>query len=332
MSNSTLGVSVALCTHNGEAFIVDQVRSILEQSPPPREIVLSDDASSDSTIQRAVDTVAEHGPSVELVVMRNLEPLGVTRNFEQAVLACRFELIALSDQDDVWSPEKLARMTPRFEQDQHLQLLFSDARLVGASGETLGTTLFQALEFADRARRAVHKGNAFSVLLRRNVVTGATILVRRDFARAVAPFPAGWIHDEWIAMVAAIVGRLDVLEEPLVDYRQHGGNKIGASRLSIAAKFARIVEPGFDRNRRLLDRTTDLAARLPSLPGRIPVERTLAVQEKLQHELMRSRLSSRRLARVAPVFRELSTGRYSRFGRGHLDAARDLLQPLDSPR
>jgi glycosyltransferase involved in cell wall biosynthesis len=294
--------------------------------------VLSDDASSDSTIQRAADTVAEHGTSVELVVLRNPQPLGVTRNFEQAVLACRFELIALSDQDDLWTPDKLARMIPRFEQDELLQLLFSDARLVGASGESLGATLFQATEFTGQARQAVHEGDAFSVLLRRNVVTGATVLVRRDFARAVAPFPAGWVHDEWIAMAAAIVGRIDVLEEPLVDYRQHGGNEIGARRLSIAAKFARMVEPGRDRNRRLLDRATDLATRLPSLPGRIPADRARAVQEKLQHELMRSGLSSHRLARVAPVLRELSTGRYATFGRGPLDAARDLLQPLDAPR
>ena len=332
MSNSTLGVSVALCTHNGEAFIVDQVRSILQQSAPPRQIVLSDDASSDATIERAVETVAAYGTSVELVIMRNPEPLGIARNFEQAVLACEFELIALCDQDDLWRPDKLARMTGRFERDANLQLLFSDARLVGPSGETLGLTLFQATGVTGQDRRVVNDGDAFSVLLRRNIVTGATVLVRRDFARAVAPFPGSWVHDEWIAMAAAIVGQIDVLDEPLVDYRQHGGNEIGAGRLSLADKFTRMVEPGSGRNRRLLDRAADLVARLPSLPGRVSAARTQGVNEKFQHELMRSCLSSHRLTRVGPVLREFSRGRYVRFGRGALDAVRDLLQPLDAHR
>jgi hypothetical protein len=332
VSSSTLGVSVALCTHNGEAFIVDQVRSILQQSAPPREIVLSDDASSDATVDLALEAVEAQGASVELVVLRNPVPLGIRRNFEQAVLACRFELIALSDQDDRWSPNKLSLMTARFERDEHLQLLFSDARLVDASGESLGATLFEATGVTDRAQRAMHDGDAFSVLLRRNVVTGATVLVRREFVRAVTPFPEGWVHDEWIAMAAAIVGRLDVIEEPLVDYRQHGGNEIGARQLSLSAKFARMIEPGLGRNRRLLDRATDLAARLQSLPGQVSAEQAAAVQQKLQHELVRIDLSTHRLARVAPVIRELSTGRYQRFGHGAIDAARDLLQPLDASR
>ncbi|MET4782119.1 glycosyltransferase family 2 protein [Glaciihabitans sp. UYNi722] len=332
MSGTTLGVSVALCTRNGEAFIIDQIRSILQQSVLPREIVLSDDASTDSTVERAVETVASHERSVDLVVLRNPKPLGVTLNFEQAVLECRFELIALCDQDDVWYPDKLSRMTARFEHDEHLQLLFSDAQLVGVTGEPLGDSLFHAIGFTGAAVRAVHEGEAFSVLCKRNVVTGATVLVRRDFARAVAPFPAGWVHDEWIAMAASIVGQLDVLDKPLVDYRQHGNNEIGASRLSIFARFARIAEAGFERNRRLLDRATNLAARLPTLPGAVSAKQAHSVKQKLEHERVRSGLSLHRLERITPVFREITTGRYHSFGRGLFDAVRDLLQPLGAPR
>ena len=100
-------VSVALCTHNGAVFVAEQVASILAQRPAPREIVVGDDASSDATIEiieRAVveARAAESGLRTELLVLRRESPLGVTANFDATIAACRAEVVALSDQDDVW--------------------------------------------------------------------------------------------------------------------------------------------------------------------------------------------------------------------------------------
>jgi glycosyltransferase involved in cell wall biosynthesis len=105
-------ISVALCTHNGERFITEQVRSILAQSYPPAELVLSDDASSDRTVAVATAIVEEHNRDhgdVRLVVMENRPALGVAANFAQAIAACTGDLVALSDQDDRWAPERLER-------------------------------------------------------------------------------------------------------------------------------------------------------------------------------------------------------------------------------
>ena len=130
-------ISVALCTHNGTRFIGEQMRSICFQTLPPGEIVLSDDASSDDGVAVARAALREceqarPGLSIDLRVIENSPPLRVTKNFEQAALACRGDLIALSDQDDVWHPERLARMAAEFERRPDLLLLHTDARLVNA--------------------------------------------------------------------------------------------------------------------------------------------------------------------------------------------------------
>ncbi|WP_349899487.1 glycosyltransferase family 2 protein [Parafrigoribacterium soli] len=330
-------VSVALCTHNGERFIGEQLASILDQSQPPTEIVLSDDASSDETVPRARAVIARFraerpDSAVQLRIIENPVALGVARNFEQALLACTNELIALSDQDDIWLPSRVERAVAVFDLRPDLLLLHSDAFLVDESGRRLDATLFRALEVSTSTQDAIHVGAAFEQLMKRNLVTGATTMIRRRLLDSATPFPAEWVHDEWLAIVAAAVGEIDVLPEPLVSYRQHASNHIGARRLSVLGKFGRLMEPGTGRNRRLLDRATVLADRLPLLGNGVSEARRAAARRKVVHERMRRGLPANRMLRIMPVLRELGTGRYSEFGRGALDAARDLLQPLEVDR
>jgi glycosyltransferase involved in cell wall biosynthesis len=332
-----LTVSVALCTHNGEKFLEEQLRSVLNQTAPPREIVVSDDTSTDGTVALVQATVAAHRtahPEHDLTVrlLQNSAPLGVAKNFEQAILACTGDLVALCDQDDIWVPDKLQRMSALFEKRPDLVLLHTDARLIDEAGMLLPGTLFSALEVSAKSLSAIHAGRAFDVLLRRNVITGATTVVRRSFATTVVPFPDAWVHDEWLAMAASVLGEMDVLEDTLIEYRQHGTNQIGVSKLSVLGKFHRMVEPGGLRNRRLLTRATALAHRFETIDERIPYRQVAAVRAKLRHEQVRASLPRIRLARLAPILRELFTGRYATFGRGASDAVRDLLQPLEASR
>jgi glycosyltransferase involved in cell wall biosynthesis len=332
-----LTVSVALCTHNGERFLSTQLKSILNQTHRPREIVLSDDASTDGTVQLVTATIAAHNAEhpttrVELLVLQNKVALGVTKNFEQAILACTSNLVALCDQDDVWAVNKLERMSTVFVGRPELLLLHSDARLIDEAGDPLPGTLLGALEISNDAVRAIHMGNAFGLLLRRNFTTGATVMIRRRFASQVAPFPDAWVHDEWLAITASVFGEIDVIEECLIDYRQHGSNQIGAVKLSIVGKFYRMVEPGYQRNHRLLARSESLVDRFELLSGQIPASVLTAVHEKLSHEQVRASLPISRVKRVAAVVRELRNGRYTAYGRGFWDAIRDLSQPLNPGR
>ena len=318
-------IAVALCTHNGAAHLREQVRSILAQSVAVDEIVLGDDASSDDTVAIVSELVKESG--VPLTVLRSEKPVGVTGNFERAILACRSDLVVLSDQDDVWHPDRVERALAVFEERPELSLVSSDAELVDAAGVSLGAGLFEALEIGAPALRDIAEGRAFELYAKRNLVTGATTMIRRTLAEAAAPFPSAWIHDEWLAIVAAARDEAGVIDERLIDYRQHGGNQIGVRKLSFAGKLGRMLEPGAQRSARLLARAEQLADRLPAVPG-VSVERVAATIEKLAHERARSALPVSRLRRVGPVLAELRTGRYDRFGRGRADAVRDLLQPL----
>ncbi|GLI26084.1 hypothetical protein ARHIZOSPH14_03260 [Agromyces rhizosphaerae] len=318
-------VSVALCTRDGAAHVAEQLDSIARQAVGQVDWVVSDDDSRDRTI--AIVAEVARGLEHEVRILRNDPPLGVTANFEQALAATTGDLIALSDQDDVWHPEKLARMVAEFDKRPGLLLLASDARLVDGAGEPTGELLLDTIYLgaADRAR--IHDGDTWVVQLRRNVLTGATMLLRRELLELARPFPSSWVHDEWLATIAAAVGEVDVLEEPLIDYRQHGGNQIGAESLGWAGRMRRLREPRDARNARLLARAEALAGRLPEVPGIAP-ERVAEAADKLAHERVRSALPAARWRRVAPVVREWRTGRYGRFGLGAQDILRDLVQPV----
>lgn len=321
-------VSVALCTHNGVPYIDQQLASILAQTRPPQQIVLSDDASTDETVARvrqAVDDFA--GAAIELVVLENSPALGVVANFEQAVRACTGDIIVLCDQDDLWVPTRIETLLARFDAEPELLLVHSDARLVDGDGAPLGHTLFDAIAVSASEIAEIHAGNEFTTLLRRNVVTGATTAFRRSLLDVALPFPRSWVHDEWLAMVAAIVGRTDVITEQLIDYRQHSANQIGARKLTAPGILRELRTDRTARGIRLVARAEDLEARLDSFgAAATPTVRDL-VARKAAHERRRRDLPALRIARLPAVLRELRSGEYSVFGRPRASVVRDLLQP-----
>ena len=326
-------ISVALCTHNGARFIEEQFLSILNQSLSPREIVLSDDASKDDTVARARSVferyLAVHSDlPVALRVIENQLPLGVAANFEQAIRICSGDLIALCDQDDRWPTHRLSTAASHFAKQPGLLLLHGDARLIDDAGSALPLTLFESLEISDFTIKTIRAGNAFEELMRRNLVTGATTMISKRLADQSIPFPSSWVHDEWLAIMASVLGQVDVTRELLIDYRQHDANQIGVRKLSLIGKLQRFAEPGRERNLRLLERARSLAARIDSLGTIVPPQFQVAAHQKLRHEEMRSSLSQHRLLRIATVIRESLNGRYFRFGHGAADAVRDLIQPF----
>jgi glycosyltransferase involved in cell wall biosynthesis len=325
-------ISVALCTHNGARFLAEQVSSILAQSRLPREIVLSDDASTDESVAIVSKLVGEFNAvsshKVTLVTLANPTPLGVTKNFEQAIAECTSELVALCDQDDRWHPEKLAVMAAEFDARLDLTLLHSDLTLVDADGAPLGSTLFSLYGVGRVELDSLHSGRAVDVFLRRNLVTGAATLFRRIPLEISRPFPPSWVHDEWLGMVAAVRGRVDTLEEPLVDYRQHGVNQIGARKLDFWHYLASLRVPRSARNDRLFARAEAMTEHVVFGSGADDVAglRSIA-QGKLAHEIARRSYPASRFRRWGPIIREIKTGGYRLYGLGAQDIIRDFLQP-----
>lgn len=325
-----LSVSVALCTHNGERFIAEQVQSILTQTYPPVEIVLSDDASTDETVAVVISLVERHNltapAEVRLLVIRNDPALGIAANFEQALSMCTGDLIALCDQDDRWVPERLALVTAEFAARPTLTLIHSDARRIDENGEVLEHTLFDALHVSPWERRNIASGMALKVLVRRNLVTGAATVLRRALVERAMPVPLGWIHDEWLAVIAAATGLVAMDRRPLIDYRQHGGNQIGARQLTFREKLNKLREPRSERNRNLYVRAREFVTRLQDMEGIAALPLRLA-WEKQEHERYRVALPINRLRRAVPVLATAARGNYRRYGLGSQDVLRDLVQP-----
>jgi glycosyltransferase involved in cell wall biosynthesis len=325
-------ISVALCTRNGERFISDQIASILGQTVVPDELVVSDDGSTDATlelVEGAIGNFRAANPErdVRLRVLRNETALGVVRNFEQAIVATTGDLIALCDQDDRWHPRRIELAVAEFETRPDLLLLYGDARLVDERGAPLRHSLFEALEISATERDRVRAGDALGALMARNLVTGATTMIRRTLLGAALPFPTSWLHDEWLAAIAAATGSIDYLDSELIDYRQHGANVIGAERLGMGAKLGKLREPRESRNQLLRARASDLVDRLTALGAAARPNDLELARGKLAHEDARLALPPGHFARVPPVIRELRSNGYRRFGRGLQDVLRDLVQP-----
>lgn len=319
-------LSVALCCYNGALYVRQQLESIMAQSMPVDEIVVCDDGSSDGTPD-IVEALSAQS-TVTLTLHRNSRRLGSTGNFELAISLTRGAIVFLSDQDDLWYPTKVRDMVREFERREDLLLLHSDARLVNARGEPLGITLFEGLEVTAWERRQLHSGGAFSALVRRNLVTGATAAFRREVYELARPFPNEWVHDEWLGLIAAASGSVDFLEYPLIDYRQHGGNQIGVPLLSWHEKLRRVVHSRGDFHHKLEHRAKVLFDRLGALGNRVPSDRREWVGEKLLHAHVRGHLPSNRWERLPIVFKELGTGRYRRCSTGWRSVARDMIEPI----
>ncbi|MFC4243554.1 glycosyltransferase family 2 protein [Gryllotalpicola reticulitermitis] len=315
---------MALCTRNGASYLTEQLHSVFTQTVPVAELIVSDDDSSDGTVALAGRLAADAG--VRMTLLENRPPLGVTKNFEQAVRHATGDLVALADQDDIWHPDKLERATAVFD-DPSALLVHSDARLVGPDGEPLGSTMFEQLEVPDEELRLEESGRGFDAVLRRNLATGATVLFRRSLLERALPFPETWVHDEWLAAIAASYGGLRVLREPTVDYRLHGANQIGVEAPTLRRKVNRVVgEPRGDRNRVLALKFAELAARLAALDD-VPDALKAAANDKAQFERVRARMPRARALRTASVTRLMIAGGYGRFAsRGRFDILRDLLQ------
>ena len=315
MSDSTIGV--ALCTYNGAAYLRAQLDSIAAQTRIPDQMVILNDRSADGTVQIAREFARQAPFPVEVTV--NERNLGYAANFERAVRCSEGDLIALSDQDDVWHAGKLEKIAAVFARSPQVGLVFSDAEVVDANLAPLGFGVWEAVRFSQAKQAEVRRGRAFEVLLRGNVVTGATMVFRARYRDLVLPVEAG-LHDAWIALLISAVAEVEMIPEPLVHYRQHGRNQIGAenrSRLQRLSGARRMPPQDLQRLQRAAHRLLE--------GGQISPQRASLLQGTIEHFANRIALPESRMRRLKPILRDLWTGSYRRFSGTSKSALHDVL-------
>ncbi len=326
MSSSAPAVSVALCTYNGERYVTEQLESIAAQSLPATEVLVFDDASTDATVDRVREFIANYDGPTRFSLESTDRAGGVVPNFERALAACTGEFIALSDQDDVWHPDRLKVAVEHLSTNPHLLLVNADARVVDADGQPTGDSLLGALYVSPEDLAQFHAGHGFQQLIRRNVVTGAATLVRRSLLKDAFPLAPDWVHDEWLAILAAARGGMDTLEQTLIDYRVHGGNQIGVKAPTLKHRLAQLRVPRADRLVKLSRRSTDLVARLERME--VPQEVLDLARRKQHFETKRAAYPRARLLRLGPVLQNAKGGNYAALSsQGTKDILRDIIQP-----
>lgn len=200
-------ISIALCTYNGERYLKQQMDSLLAQSYPNLELIISDDASSDKTI--AILTSYTH-PNIH--IYQNERNLGYNKNFEACLEQCTGQYICISDQDDEWEEDKISKL---YNAIQTAPMAFSNSALINEKGEPLNSTMSQFL------RKPFQSITSPIELVYANIVSGHSMLFNRKLLLTALPVPNGVFYDWWLAFVAATQGNINYLDETLVNHREH---------------------------------------------------------------------------------------------------------------
>jgi hypothetical protein len=314
MSRNDATISVALTTYNGCPFIGPQLESIGAQIRPPDEVVVGDDQSSDDTA--AVVQAFASRSGIPTFWQRNATRLGYVRNFEHVVRRCSGDIVVFADHDDVWAPHKLARLEAALHKEPDALGVFSNGVLIDEQGEMLPGTLFEKCAFDALERAAFRGGDALAVLVKRNVVTGATLAVRRSALLPLMPFDSFWPHDYYLALALSALGRLLIVNEPLVYYRRHAQQQIGFPTASWQGTLKVVRGQTAEACRLEAEAYEQLCTRLVSwgVAQGHPVLETL--RGKGRQLIQRAEMRARRSRAPLLMWRGIRDGGYKQYGIG----------------
>ena len=209
-------ISVAMATYNGEKHIVEQLVSIAKQAVIPYEIVVCDDGSADATLSLVKEFAASAPFPVR--IYRNETRLGYSINFLKAAGLCQGDWIAFSDQDDVWLPNKLARVSEAIEgcPDNELVLVVHNSLIANSNLEPSGQRLFDL-----KRDCVVERGQKYAFSLMHGFCIICSSKLVKDMHPTLCSPPDLLGHDGWVCLLAYAVGSTLQISEPLVIWRRH---------------------------------------------------------------------------------------------------------------
>lgn len=214
-------VSVCMATYNGEQYIKQQIESILSQLKEEDELVISDDGSTDKTIE----IIGQYNDS-RIKVFNHIKEGAkysfdyTTHNFENAIANSFGEYIFLSDQDDVWLPQKYEVMLSALNT---CDIVVSDCKIVDEKLKIINESKINSLDINNRVLYNI----------RRNQNIGCCMAFRREILNKIFPFPQyGVAQDFWIAVLGGMFYKLEYIKQPLLLYRRHEGNVSATSKKS----------------------------------------------------------------------------------------------------
>ncbi len=232
-------ISVALAAYKGEDFIGEQLSSILTQLSDTDEVIVSDDFPQGKT-KEVVMNIAESDGRIKYIEGPGK---GLIMNFENAIKNCTGDYIFLADQDDVWLPDKVEKVTEQFEKGADLVL--HNAMVTDGNLKITDTSFFTS--------HGTKTGYLNNIL--KNSYMGCCMAFKAELKEKILPFPKNLpMHDQWIGLLAEKTGKVSLVEKPLILYRRHGSNMTGGKtsfkqkimwRLSIAQEIRKRLSTSY---------------------------------------------------------------------------------------
>lgn len=210
-----------MATFNGEKYIIKQLESILSQLCEDDEIIISDDSSTDRTIEYIEDLNDKR-----IKLFRNKKFKNPIYNFENSIAHSSGEIIFMSDQDDLWLPHKVEMVSSVFQNNPDITLVASEAQIINEEDEvTLKTFYPGIIKFSPKVLPNIIK----------NRFLGCTLAFRRSILDVLLPFPQYLpMHDSWIGIMNQLYGRVHFIDTPLISYRRHDQNFTSLTRSSLS--------------------------------------------------------------------------------------------------
>mgnify|MGYP001578113970 CR=1 FL=1 len=212
--SSIISIDVCVASYNGCKYIEAQFDSIFSQTVSVDRIIVSDDASTDETISLLKGMVRS-----DMTIISNMENIRHVRNFERALLQSTSDFIFLSDQDDLWLPNKIERVMSVFYDNPDVSIVHHNISTVDVDGRLLQKS-YLPLEPGVQSPA----GFVLQEFIRPRLF-GCAMAIRRSVLDILLPFPSCvYAHDHWIALASACAGKVYFLDEDLILYRQHDNN------------------------------------------------------------------------------------------------------------
>lgn len=213
-------ISIVLATYNGEKFLREQLNSILNQSIQFYELIITDDASTDGTCE----IISEYASKDDRIkVLKSSCNSGLVRNFEKGLAAASGDLIAFSDQDDIWLPDHLEVLKSNIGDNA---VCMGDSEIIDELGNRSNITLSYCENRDYIPEDSLEK--AYSIFFYRGWLQGASMLIRKSILKDALPFPdINNYHDFWIGALACFNGGIRYVPHVITLYRRHSGAVTG---------------------------------------------------------------------------------------------------------
>lgn len=245
-------IDILLATYNGEAYLREQINSILAQSVQGFRILIRDDGSTDRTLE-IIEEFCKNHPGKIRRVYSECSSHSAKSNFGELMKAADGDYIMFCDQDDVWLPDKISVTMNAMNAAEKLY------------GKNMPTIVHTDLEIVDENLKRLYPSLvkyenlridklSLKNILVQNSITACTAMFNKTLLKLCHSVPEeALMHDWWLGLIASAVGKVVYVDRATIKYRQHGGNAVGAQRFGKKTDFRTSLRKGYIQAQKFLE-------------------------------------------------------------------------------